>query len=180
MSELGRWTLGLGLIMVAVHGSAVLLPAKFRAVMTVFPRNKWAGRILATIAFLWAAWLVYNMPMGRLEYLKKFLFVVTPAVIGLSFVYMDELLAPRALGGLLVLCPAPILAAARLHPSDLSLVMTVISYIMVVKGMVLILSPWKFRRFAERILSTDMRCSIFGVIGLSLDLFILTLAVWVY
>jgi len=173
-------TLGLAAVLLVLHGSAAAVPGRALEAITAFPRNKWAGRILASIAFLWAAWLVYNMPLGRFEYLKKWLFIVTPGVIGMSFVYMKDLLAPRALGGLLLLYPAPVLAAARLHDSSLSVVMSVVSYIMVIKGMALVLNPWFFRKATARILTTDARCRMLGSMGVVFDLILLGLALFIY
>ena len=180
MSEFGVWTLGLGCFLVGVYGYMVVNPAKAYKMLKSFPRNQWLGRILATIGLLWAAWLVYNMPMGRFDYLKKFLFIATPVVIGGVFVYMEDLLAPRALGGLLLLYPAPVLALARLSNSNLSLIMTVVCYLMVVKGMVLVLYPWAFRKSCERIFNTENQCRLFGVMGSLFGLGLIALSIFVY
>jgi uncharacterized protein YjeT (DUF2065 family) len=180
MSELGMWTFGLAAIMLILHGCCLVSPARARTVAQAFPRDKWAGRILATLGLLWAAWLVREMPMGRFEHLKQWLYVVTPVTIGLSFVFMNELLAPRALGGLLLLCPAPILLLARLHESPWSRVMTVVAYVMVVKGVALMLSPYLFRRAALHIVASDGRCRIAGCCGVAFDIALLALAVFVY
>lgn len=180
MSELGLWTLGTALVFMTVHGFALLSPTKFKEITEKFPRNKWVGRLLATAAFVWSAWLVSKMPLGSFEYLKKYLFIVTPAVIGMSFLYLDELLAPRALGGLLLLCPVPIMQAAVLNPSGWSRVMSFVAYILVIKGMLLVLSPWNFRRVTARIVSSKIRCRIFGALGMAVDLLLVGLAVFVY
>ena len=180
MSELGIWTLGLALILLTLHGYVAAAPAKARVAITAFPRNIWVGRVLATVALVWAAWLVYNMPLGRFDHLKKWLYLVTPAVIGMTFVYMKDLLAPRAMGALMLLYPAPVIAAARLHDSSLSLVMTVVAYILVIKGMVLLLNPWFFRKSAAVIITSDARCRIIGVVGLSFDVILILLALLVY
>ncbi len=180
MSGLAMWTLGLAAVLLVLHGCLVFAPDTARRVAAVFPRHKWAGRVLATIALLWAAWVVYDMPLGRFEYLKQWLFVVTPVTIGLSFIYMDELLGPRALGGLLLLYPAPVLVLARMHESRLSLVMTVMAYIMIVKGIALLLSPYVFRKSAQFITTSDTKCRVLGSCGLAVDSLLLILALAVY
>ncbi len=180
MSELGKWTLGLGLVMLFLHGYAAGFPAKARVIAERFPRNVWAGRMLATVAFLWAGWLVYEMPLGGFEHLKKWLFIVTPVVIGMSFFYMRELLAPRAAGALMLLYPAPVLALARFHDSPLSLVMTVVCYLIIVKGMILVMSPWFFRKSTERFVTSDARCRMLGFFGVCFDVMLIVLAVVVY
>lgn len=180
MSELTIWTLGLAVVLLACHGYCAALPHAARKAMAAFPRDRWAGRILATVALLWAAWLVYQTPIGRFEYLKPWLYVVTPITIGLTLVWMQELLAARALGGLLLLYPAPILFWARLHDSQLSLVMTVVAYSMVIKGIALVLSPYWFRKAVERVMVSNRACRIIGSIGVMFDLLLVVLAVAVY
>ncbi len=180
MSGLASWTLGLAALLLVLHGCLVVSPATARRVATAFPRDKWAGRILATIGFLWAAWLIHDMPLGRFEYLKQWLYIVTPVTIGMSFVYMEELLAPRALGGLMLLYPAPVLLLARMHESRWSLVMTILAYVMVVKGIALLLSPYLFRKSATFIFTTDNRCRALGSCGITVDVLLLALALFVY
>ncbi len=180
MSGLAIWTFGLAVVLLVLHGCCVVAPTIARRAATAFPRHKWAGRILATVALLWSAWLIYDMPLGRFEYLKQWLFIITPVTIGLSFVYMAELLAPRALGGLMLLYPAPVLALAQMHDSRLSLVMTVVAYIIVVKGIVLLLSPYYFRKGTEFVTKTDGRCRALGSCGVAFDVLLLVLALVVY
>jgi hypothetical protein len=180
MSDLAMWTLGLAMVLVVLHGCCAFAPEVARRVALGFPRNKWAGRILATAALLWAAWLVREMPLGRFDHLKSWLYVITPVTIGMSFVYMEELLAPRALGGLMLLYPAPVLTLARLHDSRLSLVMTVVAYILVIKGIALLLSPYLFRKAALRIVANNKICRVMGSVGVGVDLLLILLALTVY
>ncbi len=180
MSELAIWTLGLAVVLLGLHGGLAVVPDKARSLVLAFPRHKWAGRILATIALLWAASLLREMPMGRFEHLKPWLYVITPVTIGMTFAYMEELLAPRALGGLLLLYPAPVLTLARLHESRLSLVISIVAYIMVVKGIALLLSPYLFRKASSRIIASNTTCRIMGSVGVGIDLLLILLALTVY
>jgi uncharacterized protein YjeT (DUF2065 family) len=180
MSELAIWTLGLALFMLVLHGCCAVAPALARRIALAFPRDKWTGRVLAAVAFVWAAMLVRDMPMGRFEYLKQWLYLVTPVMILATYVFMEELLAARALGALLLLYPAPVLLLARLHDSPWSLVMTVVAYIMIIKGMALMLSPYLFRKGAAHIIANDNRCRMLGSVGVAFDLLLLALALLIY
>ena len=60
-------------------------------------------------------------------------------------------------GGLLCLLPAPILAVAREHDSQWRLVIVIVAYIMAVKGMALVLSPYLFRKGTAFAAATDTR-----------------------
>ncbi len=180
MSDLAIWTLGLALVLLVLHGCCVVSPKTASSIAVAFPRHKWAGRVLATMGLLWAAGVVRNMPMGNLEYLKQWLIVIAPVTIGLTYVYMKELLAPRALGGLMLLYPAPVLMLARQHESRLSLVITIVAYVLVVKGMALLLSPYLFRRAAAHIVASQARCRVLGSLGVGIDLLLVVLALTVY
>ena len=180
MSEFGLLTLVLAGLLLVVHGAAMLKPAATARALRVFPRNKIAGWVLATLALVWAGWLVYKMPLGRFDHLKPWLFLVTPGVIFGTYTYMEELLAVRALGGLLLLYPAPVLAQARLSDSDWSVVMSLVCYALVIKGMLLVLNPWMFRKGVAWLTFSDWRLRLFGIIGTAFDLLLIVLAVGTY
>ncbi len=180
MSKLAWMTLGLAAVMGALHAALVLCPARLRAAFAAFPRSVWPGRVLSAVGLGWAGWLLRDMPMGPLDAYKSWLVVLTPVTIGLTWFYLDELLAVRALGGLLLLIPAPILVAARLHPSQLTVVISAVCYLMVVKGLVLVLSPYVFRTWSARFLTSDRACRVAGGAGVLVDVVLVTLALTVY
>ncbi len=180
MNRLMILTLGLAALMAVLHAGLLLKPALWREGFRRFPRSRWCGRVLSAAAIVWAAWVLKDMPLGRFEALKAGLLPVTIAFGGLVWFYMDELLAPRALGALLLLYPAPVLTAARLHDSPWSVVMSTVAYVMVIKGMALLLGPYLFRRFSERALRTDLLCRLAGGGGLVFDAFLVLVALLFY
>ena len=180
MSTLAKLTLLLAGITLPFYATLFLKPATMREGLRRFPRNRWCGWLLAIGAVVWAAWLLQGLPLGRFESLKTWLIPVAVVFAGLVCTTMQELLAPRALGALLLLYPAPLLAAARLHDSNWSLVMSVVAYIMVIKGMALLLSPYLFRHLTQRLLQTDKACRLAGTAGLAFDALLLLLALTVY
>jgi len=170
------------LVLVLGLESVIMLgwPRTFRVWMQRFPRDVWSGRVLSGFAVLWAAWVLYDMPMGRFESWKPLVWPAAIVLGGFVWYYMDELLAPRALGALLLLYPAPVLSAARLHPSPWSVVMSVLAYACVLKGMALMLSPFWFRLGVNRFLASDRNCRIWGSLGFGVSLSLLVLAITVY
>jgi uncharacterized membrane protein YhaH (DUF805 family) len=94
--------------------------------------------------------------------------------------FMYELLAPRSLGALLLLLPAPILQVARLHDSPLSVIMSVVAYICVIKGISLLLNPHWFRLSVEYFLKTRILARIYGGMGIGVSVFLFILGVFVY
>ena len=95
---------------------------------------------------------------------------------------MDELLAPRALGGVLLLVPAPLLAAVRegLQVTPWAAVVSVVCYAMVIKGMALVVAPYLFRKSVERFLPDERHLRLAGMTGLVLDGALVVLALVVY
>ncbi|HAS82677.1 MAG TPA: hypothetical protein DCS43_08410 [Verrucomicrobia bacterium] len=180
MSKLMILTLVPLAILLPLHASLVWAPSTMREGLRRFPRHRWIGWALAGGAVVWAAWLLRDMPLGRFDYLKQFLVPAAVVFAGLVLYTMEELLAPRALGALLLLYPAPLLEAARLHESPWSVVMSLVAYVMVVKGMALLLSPYLFRKATERVLATDTACRVIGSVGLAFDAALLLLALVVY
>ena len=168
MTQLGIWMIGTGTLIGA--GALLLLaaPAAATRALAAFPRNVWAGRVLAAVALAWSAWLAWDMPMGFVDAYKQWLYVLTPVVYLLVVWLMEEMLAARAIGGLLLLVAEPALAAAR-EPGlpAWRLIMVVLVYAWVVAGMALVLGPYWFRKTAEVLCRSGNRCRKMGAVGLA-------------
>lgn len=177
---------GLGLVKSAFW---LLAPGLARKWTEGFPRSRAAAWLLTAAGLGWVTWLILATPLGRGELfgvlvdwdqVKQWLTVVSPVLYFLIVFFMDELLAPRALGALMLLVPEPILSAARWHDSPWRLVMTVLAYAMVVAGIVLVLSPYRFRMSAAAWTGTDRRCRQLGIAGAALSAGLVILGVVVY
>ncbi len=181
MSELSVAALLIGLLALAGGVISLLVPAKIRAGVAAFPRSIWPGRILAAIDLVWAAYELAQMHLGMFDAWKVHLYWLTPVAIVLCVVYLDELLSPRALGGLLLLVAGPVLDIARWHPSDWRLVVTVIAYLWILLGLVFLLSPWWFRRISVWLTGRgDHAVRISGAIKAAAGLGLIVLALLVY
>jgi hypothetical protein len=155
-------------------------PARVRLWAGRFPRNALAARVLTAVCVMWAAWLLAEMPMGALDAYKRLLYVLAPLTYWLVVVYLDELLAARALGGLLMLIPGPMLGAARWHPSAARLVIVVLAYGLAVAGVALMLAPFRLRRWTAALARTDARCRIAGGVLAALGLLCLALGLTLF
>ena len=180
MSTLALWTLVLAVILAIESMALLVVPERVKVWFQRFPRDVWSGRVLAGIAILWAAWVVHEMPLGRFETWKPMIWPIAIVLGGFVWHYMDELLAPRALGALLLLYPAPVLAAARLHSSPWSVVMSALAYVCVLMGIVLLLGPYWFRLATEQCFPSEERCRIWGTFELAIALSLFALAFFVY
>ncbi len=141
-------------------------PALARQTLQAFPRSLWVGGILAAAALSWSAWEVNNMTLGFIDAYKSWLWIVGPVLYLLVMFFMNELLAPRALGGLLLLSASPILELQRVHESPWTVVIAVLAYGWVIAGMVLMLSPFRFRHVCAKFCGTDSSCRLTGILKL--------------
>ncbi len=180
MSNLATYAIVLGVVLAPLYITMLLAPALAIKGLRRFPRSRAMAVALSVIAFAWAGWLLHQTPMGRFEQYRRILYVLLPLLCLLVNILNSELLAPRALGAILMLVPAPLLGAARWHPSPWRYLVIVIAYAMVVKGIVLILSPYVFRQSMERLVRTEALCRAWGGFGMAWAVLLVVLGLTVY
>lgn len=177
---LSQWAMGLGALIVLVNATTLAMPDVFVRWARAFPRNRWAGWLLTAIDLLWVCIVILHAPLGRFENLKPAIYLTGPVAFLLIVTFMDELLAPRALGGLLLLLGNPILNAARWHPSNWRLVLTMLVYMWVIVGIVLMMSPYWLRDAIQWVTASRGRLRLVCSVRLMLGFAILILAWKVY
>jgi hypothetical protein len=123
--------------------AALFLPA--RELLPRFPRSRTAGAVLLTIALVWSFWLLATMEMGEFSAFRRPLLIALPIGFVLVLRFVDEFLAVRALGILCLLAAEPLLEAAFLRPEASRLLITVLAYMMIVKGLVWVTMPYLLR-----------------------------------
>jgi hypothetical protein len=172
---LSHWSLLLGVLLLAKGVFA--LAARDRAVQAAqgFARHVWAGRILATLAWVWAGWATYTMPLEFIVSFRSWIPVMTLVAIPLSWYWMADLLGCRAVGGLLVLFPCPLFLASNANPSPLRLVLVIFAYLAIVVGMTLILYPYYLRRWLAWCATRPIRLQVAGAISAALGALFVTL-----
>ncbi|HBA84624.1 MAG TPA: hypothetical protein DCZ95_11060 [Verrucomicrobia bacterium] len=180
MFSLAQIASAVGCFILLVNLPAIFAPGKFLQTAKAFPRSKIPAWTLTALDLFWVAWIVLHASLGRFEFVKPALYVAAPLAFLLIAVFMDELLAPRALGGLLLLAANPVLAAARWHPSTWRLAMTVMAYAWVVVGIALVLSPYRFRQAVEWVNPTVERCRAWGMVRCLVGAAVLFLGLVVY
>jgi len=170
----------LGGLYIVLHLPLMVMPQAARRFLRAFPRNKWAGGGLAIVALAWAAWEVYDMPLGMIDQYKIWLWAIGPVTGVLVLTFMNELLAVRALGGILMLAACPVLEIQRLNASYWTWVPAGLVYIWVVAGMILMLSPYRFRHVVERFCATDRGCMAMGAGGVAMGGVLIALGLRVF
>ncbi len=175
MSSLSAVTLVLGALVLAWHLGLLLAPQAVGRWLLGFPRNAWAGRVLAAVAVGWVALLVWRADIAWLARYRLTLCALAPVAYVLIIVFVDELLAARALGGLCLLFPAVILEAAFVHPDPSRLVMTLTAYGLAVAGMILVWSPFLLRKWTAPWAGRPGVCRAVGAAGAAAGLGLLLL-----
>jgi len=162
--ELRSAALLLGGVVAAVGAALAAAPTAVRDWSARFPRMKPAAWMLTALDLLWSAWLVHQMPLEGFDNLKPLLYVITPATFVLVVMLLDDLLAPRALGGLLLLIPCPLLDVQRWHPSPWRAVVAVLAYAVAGMGFALVLNPYQFRKVMTIVTANDRRGRLLGAL----------------
>ncbi len=137
--------LGLGGLLLLFGTLMLVRPAWFRERLDLFPRSVWPARILLALAVVWWGLLIHISVLPFLNQFKPLILLGLPVFYLLLVIYLDELLAVRALGALLVLGANPVLIHVRWEDTPFRLLFVVVAYLMAVKGMVLVCAPYLFR-----------------------------------
>ena len=147
MYDISLRTAGLlaGAFLLFVSLPGIVLPGPVRAALAKFPRSRATGAILLTIAFIWSFWLLFTMEMGEFSGFRRPLMIALPIGYVLTLRFVNEFLAVRALGMLVLLAAEPLLAAAFLRHEPSRLLVTVLAYILIVKGLFWVTMPYLLR-----------------------------------
>lgn len=140
-----QWCQILGALFLCHSVFLLTKPALAVRCMRAFPRHVWAGRVLSAVAWAWTGVAVYQMNLDLLVPIIKYLPIIVAVCIGLSWVWMKELLASRALAGIFMLLPMPLILAVRADASLWRLVPVTVGYILLTGGMDVMLYPWHHR-----------------------------------
>lgn len=176
LTSIALWT-GVALVVLGVLG--VFRTPTMQRLCEAFPRNRTAALLFTLVNVIWVAVMVYHAPLGRFEWVKPYMYILAPATFFAVIFFMDELLAPRMLGGFLLLAANPALNAARWHDSAWRYVLTVLVYFWIVWAMIIMLSPYRFRHTLNGIFCHGRAKPVFGVL-LALGVLLAVLAVTVY
>ncbi len=152
---------------------ALAAPVTWRTAMKAYPRFAPAGWVLTVVNLVWFAANIKATPLGGLDAYKPYLWIVTPACIYLIIRYLDELLAARALGGLMLLVPGAILDASRVdYHTAYRLIMVAVAYAIVIVGCFLVSGPQRFRMWLASPIATDNKARRTGaaLLGLAISL----------
>lgn len=135
----------LGALLVLAHLFALFRPAATKQFLAGFPRNRMAGIVLTILVLVWSMVVVNHMDMAEFYTLRPWLLMILPIAAILVILYMDEFLAVRSLGTLMLLVSAPVLASAFLKEPSSRLLLPILAYWWIILGMIYVGMPWMLR-----------------------------------
>ena len=135
----------LGVVMVLAHGSALLWPDAVKKGLQEFPRSAFWGGLLLVAAALWFWWLVSTMDLGEFSNWRRTLKIGTPIAAVLAWMYVQEFLAVRALGTIVLLGAEALLESAWMRPELERLWMVTLVYIWITAALFWVGMPYTLR-----------------------------------
>jgi len=135
----------IGLLLVAIHLLALVSAEGTQAWLKKFPRSREVGIVLLLVVSAWAFWLVATMDLGEFSTYRTLLKILVPAAWFLSLKFVDEFLAVRALGILLLLLAEPVFEVAFLKPGLGRLLVVSLAYAWAILGMFWVGMPFLLR-----------------------------------
>ena len=134
-----------GVLLVVAHAIALWKPGQTQQWLQRFPRSRMAGAILLTIAMVWAWILIKTIDLGEFSNWRNRILIFIPIAALLTWRYVDEFLAARALGMVALLAAEPLLEAAWMRPEWSRLLLVVLAYGWIVASLFWIGMPYTLR-----------------------------------
>ena len=136
--------LAAGLLLILSHAWAMAWPGAIPAVRA-FPRSRVAGTVLLIVAAVWSFLLVRSIDLGEFSRLRDVMLVGIVGGSILTWRFVEEFLAARALGMVLLLSADPLLESAMLRHEETRLLLVALAYAWVVAGLFLVGMPYLLR-----------------------------------
>jgi len=137
--------LAAGILLLATHAAALLNPEGAMRFAKALPRSRAMATILLAAAAVWAFVMVRDLDLGEFSRLRGMMLLAIVAGAILSWLYVEELLAARALGMLLLLAAEPLLESAVLRNELSRLLLTVLAYLWATAGLFFVGMPYVLR-----------------------------------
>ncbi len=137
--------IAVGAILLIAHLFALWRAGECRGWLQKFPRSRVAGTVLLVIATIWSFLLIKTMDLGEFAKLRNVMLLAIVVGAFLSWQYVEEFLAVRALGMIALLAAEPLLEAAFLRPEQTRLLLVVLAYGWIGLGLFWVGMPWVLR-----------------------------------
>ncbi len=158
--------LAVGLLLIAAHAFALLQPKSTRAFLHALPRSKPVGLALLLIVAVWSWLLAKNIDLGEFSNWRPRILIFIPVAAWLTWQYVEEFLAARCLGMLVLLAAEPLLEAAFLRPETSRLFLVTLVYVWVSFALFWIGMPYTLRDQIAWVTKSESRWKAAALAGI--------------
>ena len=158
--------LAVGLLLIAGHAFALLRPKMTREFLQTLPRSRTIGFVLLLIVAVWSYYLAVTIDLGEFSNWRPKLKIFIPIAALLTWLYVEEFLAARCLGMLVLLAAEPLLEAAFLRPEMSRLFLVTLVYVWVSFALFWIGMPYTLRDQISWVSKTDRRWKAAALAGI--------------
>ncbi len=158
--------LTVGLLLIAGHAFALLQPNATRNFLRELPRSRAMGFVLLLVVTIWAWLLAANIDLGEFSNWRPTLKVFIPVAAVLTWLFVEEFLAARCLGMLVLLAAEPLLESAFLRPEMSRLFLVTLVYVWVSFALFWIGMPYTLRDQIAWVSKSDGRWKATALAGL--------------
>lgn len=159
--------LAVGLALFLSHLLALLKGQELKAWLKEFPRNKPAGVFLTVLLAVWFYWLVKTSDLGEFSNWRGLVLYLTPVSAVLAIFFMQEFLAVRALGGLVLMAAEPILESAFLRDETSRLLLVSLTYVWIIVAMFWVGMPFTLRNQIAWVSASESRWRGAAIAGIA-------------
>ncbi len=156
----------IGFLLVSTHIMALAKPVILQDFLRKFPRHREIGITILAIDFIWAFWLIGNIDLGEFYTWEKPIRILLPVCFLLFIFFVEEFLAVRATGILLLLIACPLLDVAFLRDPVTRLLLPLLAYAWILLGLFWIGMPYLMREQIAWVSRNTMRWRLFSGMGL--------------
>lgn len=164
-----------GLVLILGHALALWKAAEVQTWLKKFPRSLGIGRVLLVVATAWSWYLINTIDLGEFDNWRGRLLVIIPVAGALTWMYVEEFLAVRALGMVTLLLAEPLLEAAFLRPEMSRLFLVSLVYVWILLAMFWIGMPYTLRNQISWVASHEKRWRAAAYAGLAYGTLLLIL-----
>lgn len=158
--------LAVGVLLILGHAVALARAESVTTFLKGFPRCRTAGTVLLAAAAIWSFLLVRSIDLGEFTGLRTVMLVAIPVGAVLSWIYVPEFLAVRALGMLLLLAAEPLLESAVLRTEPSRLLVVLLGYAWAGGGLFLVGMPFLLRDAIQWVSASRLRWNLACLAGL--------------
>jgi len=172
------YTVGLavGALLVVLHVVALIQPEGVRQFLRRFPRSREMGGVLLAVDAVWALGLVARIDLGEFTLYRPVFLAVIGVGFFLTLAFVEEFLAVRALGMLLLLAAEPLLEAAFQQPHTSRLLLSGLAYVWATLGIFWVGKPYLLRDQIAWVSKTEMRWRLAALAGVAYGVVVLAAA----